>query len=116
MSKHSVRVRTGVVLQWEGNGIATAVPMMVPLDAKRGKGAYLAQEDTGCCYQGGVDQIIGREAVLICCQRSSAGVQLCEGRVLVQRLVAIVLRHSPGKAIRESDQQRSSERICGVPT
>lgn len=42
--------------------------------------------------------------------------QLREGGVLVESLVAVVLGHPPGKPVREADQQRSSERICGLPT
>lgn len=73
--------------------------------------AHLTEKDAGCGHQRRVDEVLWGEAVLVSCQRGGAGMQLRERGVLVERLVAVVLRHPPGQAVGKADQQCPPESI-----
>ena len=75
-------------------------------------GMHLAQEDARSGHQGCVDDIFRCQAIVICMERRSAGVQLRQGRVLVQGLVPVVLRHAPGQVVGKANQQRPPQCVC----
>ena len=89
----------------------TAYPWLLPSCASS-DGAHLAEEDARSGHQGGVDDILRCQAVVISVEGRSAGVQLRQSGVLVQGLVPVVLRHSAGQVIGKADQQRPPQGVC----